>query len=129
MCKTVPLCNLCPMEKTASCVNLNIKLLYNIKKDLLSASQAQIGPTVTSVLFLEPSKFHFFFWALKDGKSGHILMNNRATKGYGFDNGLTSQIVFKELSQCKAVRDVNRYRTCFPSLLVNRSKYDHFSSD
>ena len=43
--------------------------------------------------FLEPFDYNFsFLMALKDGKSGHTVINNRAMKGNGFDTGLTSQI-------------------------------------
>ena len=42
------------------------------------------------VLFLEPFDYNFsFLMALKDGKSGHTVINNRAMKGNGFDTGLT----------------------------------------
>ena len=45
------------------------------------------------MLFLEPFDYNFsFLMALKDGKSGHTVINNRAMKGNGFDTGLTSQI-------------------------------------
>ena len=37
-------------------------------------------------LFIEAS---FFLLALKDGKNGHTLINDRAMKRNGFDTGLT----------------------------------------
>ena len=55
--------------------------------------------------------------ALKDGKSGHTLIHNREMKGNGFDPGLTSQANFKELSQCKAVCDVNPVSYPFPFIV------------
>ena len=45
------------------------------------------------VLFLEHLDLNFTLsLALKNGKSGHTVINNQAMKGNGFDTGLTSQI-------------------------------------
>ena len=85
------------------------------------------------VLFLEPFERNFTsLLPLKDWKSGHTLIQNRAMKGNGFDTGLKSQINLhrcfqRTISMPKQSVTSTRYRIHSPSLLGYGSKYDHFS--
>ena len=85
------------------------------------------------VLFLEPFERNFTsLLALKDWKSGHTLIQNRAMKGNGFDTGLKSQINLhrcfqRTVSMPKQSVTSTRYRIHSPSLLGYGSKYNHVS--
>ena len=84
------------------------------------------------MLFLELLLSNFpFLLALKDGKSGHTLINTEQWREMGSMLGWSHKLNcitgFKDLFQCSLVCDINPVSTHSPSLLGYGSKYDHCS--